>query len=79
MWPEAANHDSKILSHFVRCGELYICVRGAWHYHWEAPSVRVDQLARGAKSKISKPSVCEVEAAVNAPGGDARAANDKSE
>lgn len=63
LWPEAANHDSKAISHLMRCGELFICVRGTWHYHWEAPSIRVDQLARHGKSKTAKPAVCEVQAA----------------
>ncbi len=71
LWPEAANHDSKLMSHLMRCGELFICVRGVWHYHWEAPSIRLDQLARhsdskAAKSKTAKsspaaPAVCEEE------------------
>jgi hypothetical protein len=65
MWPEAANHDPKIISRLVRCGELFICVRGPWHYRWESPSVRIDQLEREAKSKISKPSVCDVQALTN--------------
>jgi hypothetical protein len=64
MWPEAANHDPKLISRLVRCGELFLCVRGTWHYHWEAPSVRFDQLGHQAKSKTSKPSVCEVQSAV---------------
>ena len=63
MWPEAANHDPKLISRLARCGELLICVRGTWRYHWEAPSVRVDQLARHAKVKTSKPSGCEVQSA----------------
>jgi hypothetical protein len=68
MWPDAANHDPKLISSLTRCGELLICVRGTWHYHWEAPSVRVDQLGRHAKSKASEPAVCEVEAvAVHPP------------
>jgi hypothetical protein len=79
MWPEAANHDSKALEHFIRCGELFICVRGAWHYHWEAPSVRVDQLARGSKSNLPKPAVCEVQASASPPSPDAPAAIQKSE
>jgi hypothetical protein len=33
MWPDAANHDPKLISRLVRCGELLICVRGSWHYH----------------------------------------------
>jgi hypothetical protein len=69
MWPEAANHDSKLRARLIRCGELYICVRGVWHYHWESPSVRVDQLARGGKPQVSKPSVCEEH-----PAGDTRRA-----
>ena len=61
MWPEAANHDPKLLAQLVRCGELFICVRGDWHYHWETPTVRIDQLGRHAKSIASKPPVCEEE------------------
>lgn len=69
LWPEAANHDSKLMSHLMRCGELFICVRGVWHYHWEAPSIRLDQLARHSKSKAAnskpaEPAVCEESAAV---------------
>jgi hypothetical protein len=71
MWPEAANHDSKLRSHLIRCGELFICMRGVWHYHWESPSVRLDQLARHAKSDAPKPSVCEVQAAVSSPSSEA--------
>jgi hypothetical protein len=59
LWPEAANHDPKVLSHLMRCGELFLCVRGTWHYHWEAPSIRLDQLARHAKPNAAKPSACE--------------------
>jgi hypothetical protein len=47
----------------MRCGELFICVRGVWHYHWEAPSIRVDQLAQHSKSKPGKPAVCEEQSA----------------
>jgi hypothetical protein len=80
MWPEAANHDSKLLSRLVRCGELLICVRGSWRYHWETPSVRLDQLGRGAKSKTSKPSVCGVQAAASdPPQPDPAPSNDKLE
>lgn len=61
MWPEEANHDRRLILRLVRCGELFICVRGTWHYHWEAASVRLDQLGRGAKLKQSKPSYCEVQ------------------
>ena len=28
MWPEAANHDPKLMASLIRCGELLICVRG---------------------------------------------------
>ena len=70
LWPAAANHDSKLMSHLMRCGELLICVRGVWHYHWESPSIRLDQLARhsgskAAKSKPAKPAVCEESAAIS--------------
>jgi hypothetical protein len=63
MWPEAANRDSKLRARLIRCGELYICVRGLWHYRWETPTVRVDQLDREGKAKISKPRACDVDAA----------------
>jgi hypothetical protein len=76
MWPEAANHDPQLLARLVRCGDLLICVRGTWHYRWEAPTVRVDQLARHAKSKASKPAVCEVPSVVQASGPDQAAANE---
>jgi hypothetical protein len=68
LWPDAANHDPKLLARLVRCGDLLICVRGTWHYRWEAPTVRVDQLKRQAKSKASKPPVCEVPSVVQASG-----------
>lgn len=67
MWPDAANHDPKLISRLVRCGQLFICVRGTWHYHWEAPSIRVDQLKHGAKSKASEPPVCEAQALTETP------------
>ena len=63
LWPAAANHDSKLMAHLMRCGELFICVRGVWHYHWEAPSIRLDQLARHSKTKPAKPAVCAEESA----------------
>jgi hypothetical protein len=76
MWPEAANHDPKIISRLVRCGELFICVRGSWHYHWEAPSVRLDQLGRHPNSKASKPPVCEAQSEVEAPRPDPPPSNE---
>jgi hypothetical protein len=71
LWPEAANHDPKVLASLMRCGELYICVHGTWHYHWEATSIRLDQLG-SAKTRASKPAACEVE-----PAGPPSQANDK--
>ena len=79
LWPEAANHDSKLFAHLMRCGELFLCVRGTWHYHWETPSIRVEQLGRHTKSKETKPRVCEEQVAVEQPGRNAPAANEKSE
>jgi hypothetical protein len=67
LWPEAANHDPKLLASAMRCGELLICVHGTWHYHWEAPSVRIDQLGRQPKSKVSKPIGCEGQSGSVAP------------
>jgi|HubBroStandDraft_5_1064220.scaffolds.fasta_scaffold772421_1 hypothetical protein len=67
MWPEAANHDPKLLASVMRCGELLICVHGTWRYHWEAPSVRIDQLGRQPKSKVSKPMGCEAQPGSEAP------------
>ena len=70
MWPEAANHDPKLISRLTHCGQLLICVRGNWHYHWEAPSIRVDQLGHGAKSKASTPPTCEAQSLTGAPPSD---------
>jgi hypothetical protein len=65
MWPEAANHDRKLLAQLIRCGELVICVRANWRYHWESPSVRLDQLAKHGKSSATSSApaapVCEVQ------------------
>ena len=77
-WPEAANHDPKLLSQLARCGELLVCVRRDWRYQWESPTIRVDQLARNAKAKASEPAVCEVQAAVSINRGD-RSPTDKPE
>jgi hypothetical protein len=63
LWPEAANRDRKAFANLMRCGELYMCVRGTWHYRWETPSVRIDQLDRHAKSEPRKTPVCEVQSA----------------
>jgi len=79
MWPEAANHDPKLLASLMRCGELLLCVRGTWHYHWEAPSVRLDQLGRRDKAKISKPPACEAQSLVEAPRPESPTANEKLE
>jgi hypothetical protein len=65
MWPEAANRDAKLFSRLVRCGELFLCVHGNWRYHWETPSIRLDQLARHDKQNIPKPTVCEVQSTVD--------------
>jgi hypothetical protein len=58
LWPQAANRDRGSLSKLARCGELQICTRGVWRYHWESLTVRVDQLRGGAK--FQKPAGCEV-------------------
>ncbi|HTW65270.1 MAG TPA: hypothetical protein VME17_11665 [Bryobacteraceae bacterium] len=58
MRPDIANHDRKLIAGLLRGGELSICVRGTWHYHWEAASVTVTQLSKRSKSK--EPSGCEV-------------------
>ncbi len=86
MWPEAANHDPKLLASAMRCGELLICVHGTWHYHWEAPSVRIDQLGRQPKSKVSKPMGCGAQSGGETPQSgsetpkmDAPASNQKTE
>ncbi|HLK19418.1 MAG TPA: hypothetical protein VKT81_10690 [Bryobacteraceae bacterium] len=57
-WPEAANHDSKLRNQFSRCGDLEICARGRWRFHWKSLTVRLDQLRGG--SQMPKPSGCEV-------------------
>ncbi len=58
LWPEAANHDPKLLKKMARCGELELCTHGFWRYRWESLTVRLDQL-RGA-SHLPKPAGCEV-------------------
>ena len=60
MWPDAANHDRKLIASLLRCGELSICVRGTWHYHCEPASVTVAQLSKHFKSKPAKRSGGEV-------------------
>lgn len=70
MWPAAANHDPKLMKRLIQCGQLLICVRGAWRYHWESPSVRVDQLLHHGKSKSSAPAVCQAEALAETPVAD---------
>ena len=79
MWPEIANHNPKLISRLLRCGQLFICVRGTWHYHWESPSVRVDQLKRGRKSKASQPAYCSEQALTEAPPPRTSQANEKIE
>jgi hypothetical protein len=55
LWPEAANHDSKLRKKFSRCGELELCTLTKRHYHWELITVRMDQLRGG----LPKPGGCE--------------------
>lgn len=70
MWPAAANHDPKLMKRLIQCGELFICVHGAWRYHWESPSVRLDQLLHHGKSKSAEPAVCHAEALAGTPMSD---------
>ena len=58
MWPDAANHDPKMLTKLSQCGELQICTRPGFRYRWESLTVRVDQLRRG-KKKPATPAGCE--------------------
>ncbi|HEV8039626.1 MAG TPA: hypothetical protein VGP62_12235 [Bryobacteraceae bacterium] len=57
LWPDAANHDSRLRKKFSRCGELEICKHGRIHYRWQSVTVRLDQLRGG--SQLPKPSACE--------------------
>jgi hypothetical protein len=57
LWPEAANHDSKLLKKFSRCGELELCTLTKRHYHWQLITVRIGQLRGG--SALSKPADCD--------------------
>jgi hypothetical protein len=57
LWPEAANHDSKLRQKFSRCGELEICKHARIHYRWQSVTVRLDQLRGG--SQLPKPAGCE--------------------
>jgi hypothetical protein len=66
MWPAAANRDRSVISRLARCGELLICVRGIWHYHWEPASVTIEQLTnehltKKPAEKPSTPAVCNVQ------------------
>jgi hypothetical protein len=61
MWPDIANHDRSMISQLARCGDLLICVRGTWHYHWESASVTVNQLDKKQKRKNTKLPACEIE------------------
>jgi len=70
LWPDAANHDPKLIPRLVRCGELLLCVRGNWRYHWEALSVRVDQLGHRGKSKSPPPPACETQSVLDRSPGD---------
>jgi hypothetical protein len=67
MWPDSANRDPKLIPNLARCGALLVCVHGSWHYHWEAPGVRLDQLARRRKSKAIAAPACEVQSAAGVP------------
>jgi|SRR5271170_7615812 len=77
MWPEAANHDRKLMASLIRCGELVICVRGTWHYQWQAPSVRYDQLGRHEKLENPKSPACEAPSLSEASRPDGAAKNEK--
>ncbi len=57
LWPESANHDPKLRKKMARCGELELCTRGIWRYHWESLTVRLDQLPGGFK--LAKPAGCD--------------------
>jgi hypothetical protein len=73
-WPEAANHDSKLLKKFSRCGELEVCARTRYRYRWESITVRIDQLRGG--SQLHKPAGCEVQP--DAVGDENYAGSDRS-
>lgn len=60
MWPDVANRDRATIASLAHCGELLLCVRGIWRYHWESASVTLDQLSKRSKTKYAKPSDCEV-------------------
>jgi hypothetical protein len=58
LWPEAANHDSKLRQQFSHCGELELCTLAKRRYRWKLMTVRIDQLRGGSGS--AKPAGCEV-------------------
>jgi hypothetical protein len=74
LWPEAANHDPKVRKKMAKCGELQLCTKGIWRYHWESLTVRLDQLRGG--SKLPKPAGCDVlpEVAIEPNGAGSNAA-----
>jgi len=57
LWPDAANRDPKIRNKMAHCGELELCTRSVWRYHWRSLTVRLDQLRGG--SALAKPAGCE--------------------
>jgi hypothetical protein len=58
MWPDAANHNPKLMTKLSQCGELQFCSHRGRRYRWESLTVRVDQLWRG-KEKLAIPARCE--------------------
>jgi hypothetical protein len=57
MWPDAANDNPRMVLRLSRCGELEVCTRRGWHYRWKSPTVTIEQLRDGAKSR--RPAGCE--------------------
>jgi hypothetical protein len=56
LWPPEANQDRKLASKLARCGELAMCTRTIWRYHWDSLTVRADQLS--PRANFRKPAEC---------------------
>jgi hypothetical protein len=52
MWPAQANADARLAVKLSRTGDLQICLKGPWKYHWHSPAIhwqdlRKDKTKRG--------------------------------
>ena len=46
MWPAQANADSRLAIKLSRTGDLQICIKGPWKYHWHTPAIHWQDLRK---------------------------------